>query len=43
MMMPKIVNKSHNPYVLEITPAKQKRRRPCREYWCGTGQIPSES
>ena len=41
-MMPKIVSKSHSPYVLEITSAKQKQRRPCREYRCGTVQIPSE-
>ena len=42
LMIPKIVSKSHCPHVLETTPAKQQQRRPCREYWCGTGQIPSE-
>ena len=41
-MMPKLVNKSHSSHVLETTLAKQKQRRLCREYWCGTGQIPSE-
>ena len=42
-MMPKIVSKLHNPHVLETTPAKQKQRKPCKEYRFGTGQIPSES
>ena len=28
LMMPKIVNKSHSPHVLETTHAKQKQRRP---------------
>ena len=32
LIMPKIVNKSHSPHVLETTPAKQKQRRPCRGY-----------
>ena len=41
-MMPKIVSKSQSPQVLETTLAKQKQRRPCREYRCGTSQIPSE-
>ena len=27
-MMPKIVSKSHSPHGLEITPKKQKQRRP---------------
>jgi len=42
LMMPKIVSKSHSPHILETTPAKQKQRKPCREYRCGTDQIPSE-
>ena len=42
MMMSKIVSKSHNPYVLETTFVRKKQRRPCREYQCGTSQIPSE-
>ena len=42
LMMPKIASKSHNPHVLQTILAKQKKRRPCREYQCGTGQIPSE-
>ena len=33
---------SHSPHALEITPMKQKQRKPCREYQGGTGQIPSE-
>ena len=42
-MMPKIVSKSHDPHVLKTTPVQhRKKRRPCREYQCGTGQIPSE-
>ena len=42
MIMSKIVNKSHIPHVLETTLAKQKQRRPYREYQCGISQIPSE-
>mgnify|MGYP006869220257 CR=1 FL=1 len=42
MIMSKIVSKSHSPHVLETTLAKQKQRRPCIEYQCGIGQIPSE-
>ena len=41
-MMPKIVSKSHSPHVHDTTPVKQKQGRPCREYRCGTDQIPSE-
>ena len=41
-MMPKIVSKPHSPHVLKTTHAKQKQRKPCREYQGGTGQIPSE-
>ena len=40
--MTKIVTKSHSPHVFKTTPAKQKQRRPCRGYWCGTSQIHSE-
>ena len=32
LIMPKIVNKSHSPHVLETTLAKQKQRRPCKGY-----------
>ena len=39
MMMPKLVNKSHSSHVFETTLVKQKQRRPCREYRCGTCQI----
>ena len=42
LMMPKIASKSHSPHVLQTIPAKQKKRRPCREYQCGTDQIPSK-
>ena len=41
-MMPKIVSKSHSLHMLEIKPAKQKQRRPCKGFQCGTGQIPTE-
>ena len=39
-MMPKIVSESHGPHVLSTGSVKQKQRRPCREYWCGTGKYP---
>ena len=40
---PKIVSESHGPHMLLTKLAKQKQRRPHREYQCGNGQIPSES
>ena len=41
--MQKIFSEPHGPHVLLKEPAKQKtQRRLYREYWCGTGQIPSE-
>ena len=41
-MMSKIVYEPHGLHMLQTEPTKQKQRRPCKEYWCGTGQIPSE-
>ena len=38
-MMPKIVNKSHNPHVLKTTPAKQKQRRP----WESISVVPTKN
>ena len=42
VMMPKIVSKSHSPYVLETTSAQHRKKKTLKEYRCGTGQIPSE-
>ena len=39
---PKIVSEPHGPHVLWTEPTKQKQKRPCKEYRCGAGQIPSE-
>ena len=41
-MMPKIVSMPHSPYVLKTTHAKQKQRKPCKEYRYDTDQIPSK-
>ena len=38
----KITNKLHGSNMLDTKPA-QHRKRPYREYQCGTGQRPSES
>ena len=32
VMMPKIVSEPYDPHMLYTEPAKQKQRRPCREY-----------
>ena len=42
-MMSEIVSKLYNSHVLETTSAKQKQRRPCKEYQCDIGQIPSKN
>ena len=42
-MMLKITSESHSPRVLETTPTQyKKKKRPYKEYQCGTDQIPSE-
>ena len=35
-------SKLYGSHVLETTHARHKKGRPCKEYRCGAGQIPSE-
>ena len=42
-MMPKIVNKSHSPHVFQDNTYTTQNKKALGEYWCGTGQRPSES
>jgi len=40
--MLKIVSKLHSPHMLSTKPTQQRRRKPYKEYRCGTSQIPSK-
>ena len=42
VMMPKISPVSHTIFAHSKQQLHSKKKRPSREHWCGTGQIPSE-